>query len=128
MWTTVEYVACGNPRCRACPHGPYIYEWWREKGRRRKRYCGRATQDNGGARATQDRVHPDDCIFNRRTATVDVALRILGLGRGEVGGLRRRYMELVKRHHPDAGGESKAAERIAAAYSFLKAWVKRSSL
>lgn len=33
-----EHVHCG--RCGRCPHGPYWYAYWKEKGRLRKRYIG----------------------------------------------------------------------------------------
>jgi hypothetical protein len=36
-----EYVRCGKPGCRTCPHGPYWYAYWREGGRVRSRYIGR---------------------------------------------------------------------------------------
>ncbi len=36
-----ESVRCGKANCTSCPHGPYWYAYWREDGRRRKRYIGR---------------------------------------------------------------------------------------
>lgn len=36
-----EEVRCGKPSCTSCPHGPYWYAYWREDGRRHKRYIGR---------------------------------------------------------------------------------------
>lgn len=36
-----EQVRCGKPSCTRCPHGPYWYAYWREDGRRHKRYIGR---------------------------------------------------------------------------------------
>lgn len=36
-----QTVRCGRDSCTACPHGPYWYAFWREDGRRRKRYIGR---------------------------------------------------------------------------------------
>ncbi len=35
-------VKCGKASCTSCPHGPYWYAYWRENGRRRSRYVGRA--------------------------------------------------------------------------------------
>ena len=39
-----ESVRCGKPRC-ACRegklHGPYVYKYWREGGRVRKKYVGK---------------------------------------------------------------------------------------
>lgn len=36
-----EHVRCGKTGCRACPHGPYWYAYWKEDGRSRKQYVGR---------------------------------------------------------------------------------------
>lgn len=35
-----EWVRCGKD-CRACPHGPYWYAYWREGGKARSQYIGR---------------------------------------------------------------------------------------
>jgi hypothetical protein len=35
-----EEVRCGRD-CRACPHGPYWYAYWKEGGRSRSQYIGR---------------------------------------------------------------------------------------
>ena len=37
-----ETVRCGKPNCTRCPHGPYWYAYWKENGRTRSRYVGRA--------------------------------------------------------------------------------------
>jgi hypothetical protein len=41
-----EYKRCGKPGCRCNTegelHGPYIYEYWKEDGRTRSRYVGKA--------------------------------------------------------------------------------------
>jgi len=36
----LERVKCGKA-CKGCPHGPYLYKYWREAGRLRKGYVGR---------------------------------------------------------------------------------------
>jgi len=36
-----EYVKCGRPNCKRCPHGPYTYAYWRENGKLVKKYVGR---------------------------------------------------------------------------------------
>lgn len=36
----LEKVRCGKPGCRSCPHGPYWYAYYRERGRLRSRYIG----------------------------------------------------------------------------------------
>lgn len=35
-----QWVRCGKG-CRSCPHGPYWYAYWRERGRTRSQYIGR---------------------------------------------------------------------------------------
>jgi hypothetical protein len=37
----LEDVRCGKEGCTRCPHGPYWYAYWREKGRLRSRYIGK---------------------------------------------------------------------------------------
>jgi hypothetical protein len=36
-----EYIKCGNYSCRRCKHGPYYYAYWRQKGKRYKKYLGK---------------------------------------------------------------------------------------
>lgn len=36
-----EYVKCGNYSCRRCKHGPYYYAYWRNQGKRFKKYLGK---------------------------------------------------------------------------------------
>jgi hypothetical protein len=33
-----EYVKCGNYSCGRCKHGPYYYAYWRDQGKRYKKY------------------------------------------------------------------------------------------
>ena len=37
----MERVRCGKKGCTKCPHGPYVYKYWREGGRLRKKYAGK---------------------------------------------------------------------------------------
>jgi hypothetical protein len=36
-----EYINCGNYSCRRCKHGPYYYAYWRQEGKRYKKYLGK---------------------------------------------------------------------------------------
>jgi hypothetical protein len=36
-----ESVRCGRANCTRCPHGPYWYAYWRDRGRLRSRYIGK---------------------------------------------------------------------------------------
>jgi len=37
-----QWVRCGKKGCTRCPHGPYWYAYWRQGGRLRSRYLGKA--------------------------------------------------------------------------------------
>jgi len=37
----VKYIRCGKEVCCRCPHGPYVYAFWREEGKIRSRYLGK---------------------------------------------------------------------------------------
>lgn len=37
-----QSVRCGKQSCSRCPHGPYWYAAWREDGKVRTRYIGKA--------------------------------------------------------------------------------------
>jgi hypothetical protein len=39
-----EFIRCGNPKCGK-KHGPYMYAYWKEKGRLRKVYIGKSMMD-----------------------------------------------------------------------------------
>jgi len=39
-----EYVKCGNPDCENS-HGPYLYAYWKQDKKLRKRYVGKNLQD-----------------------------------------------------------------------------------
>jgi len=44
-----ETVRCGKANCTRCPHGPYWYAYWKEGGRTRSRYVGRALPEKARA-------------------------------------------------------------------------------
>jgi hypothetical protein len=39
-----EYVKCGNPDCQN-PHGPYLYAYWKQDKKLKKRYVGKNFDD-----------------------------------------------------------------------------------
>lgn len=39
----LERVKCGKD-CAGCPHGPYLYKYWREGKRLRKAYVGKSAK------------------------------------------------------------------------------------
>lgn len=65
----LEEVRCGKPTCTRCPHGPYLYAYWREEGRVRSRYLGSArslvgggggSEVGGGGRPSPVRATPEE--------------------------------------------------------------------
>ena len=39
-----EYVKCGNPDCTNS-HGPYLYAYWKQDKKLKKRYVGKNLED-----------------------------------------------------------------------------------
>lgn len=117
-----EYVRCGRTGCTRCPHGPYWYGYARVGKRVRKVYGGRVRLDgpaSGGAMdACVDRL---DAIFDRRTATFDLACEILGVGGLEsLAFVKRRFNALALANHPDRGGSERSMARVSAAWSLFR--------
>lgn len=116
-----EYVCCGNQRCKSCPHGPYWYEYWREKDRVRKRYHGK--KDPRSKPEPSSAIDDLDAIFNKATATVTLACKILG-GIGTDCSFKdglNAYRLMSMNYHPDRAGNELKFQRINAAWSYLKA-------
>lgn len=38
--TRVERVNCGK-KCSKCPHGPYLYAYWKQDGKTKSKYIGK---------------------------------------------------------------------------------------
>jgi len=36
-----KYVRCGRKKCKSCPHGPYYYLVWKERGKTKWKYVGK---------------------------------------------------------------------------------------
>lgn len=121
-----EYVRCGKKGCKGCPHGPYWYGYWKEDGKLHKKYFGkqdpREKKKPKAESVTQEIGDPRDAIFNRRTASRELAHRILGTSYGmSKGKCEAAYKMLVMMNHPDRGGDKLECQYITAAWSFLKA-------
>ena len=111
-----EYVKCGKPACRSCPHGPYWYAYRKDHGKTRKRYIGKDMP----AECRRSNPHRLDTIFDRQLATSEVAREILGLQVGcTFAEARTAYRLLTLEHHPDRGGDCKTMARLSSSYSFL---------
>lgn len=71
-----EMRRCGKAACRGCQygpsHGPYWYAYWREDGRVRRRYCGRAEPagEDAARNAPAPRVAP--CLHIRLLGGLEV--------------------------------------------------------
>lgn len=128
-WTfQQEYVRCGKKSCKCCPHGPYWYSYQHVGGKMRKRYHGKhhpyAKQERPQA-ATAAPTDPRDAIFNKRTATPQLARQILGIGNHwTIADAKKRYRELVLQHHPDRGGDEHECRLVTAAWTFLESYIQ----
>ena len=118
-WTfRAEYVRCGKPSCRACPHGPYWYAYRHRGARMEKRYHGKLDPRP----ATTESYDQLDRIFSRTTATEELAWQILGIPKTDDFERVRTYFDVVVRErYPDRGGDFKDCQRLIAAFSYLKA-------
>lgn len=121
-----EYVRCGKPGCRRCPHGPYWYAYRREGGKVRKRYVGkddpRVKADASPNQVRQPLPDPREAIFSGRTATLSLAEAILGVKVGEGRDkCLSAYRMLSMTNHPDRGGDEQEMRYINAAWSYMRA-------
>ncbi len=129
-----EYIRCGK-NCGKCPHGPYWYAYWRAGGKLKKKYIGKTfkpfthqAEDDEAAKRwkaaeapKEKKPHPHDAVFSRRTITERLCLEILGLTPGaQPPKIKAKYRDLMLANHPDHGGDRIMAQRIAAAYTYLK--------
>jgi hypothetical protein len=116
-WTyRCEYVRCGNARCKSCPHGPYWYRYNHASGTMRKEYCGKADP-----RPRAQQTDPQAAIFNRQTATLALALSILGWPRiPSEEEAKRLFRRMTMDCHPDRGGSHEKFTKITAAWSYIK--------
>lgn len=127
-----EYVRCGKPACKSCPHGPYWYAYWREDGKVKKRYIGKLmpketkpdNQDCQESKRTKELVRIGEILFVNRGDSLmktRAARAVLGVSAG-TGFMeaRRRFRALAQVHHPDRGGNDLVARIIFAAWDWLK--------
>lgn len=119
-----QYIRCGKKNCKACPHGPYWYSFYRESGKMKSRYHGKADpRPRADEQAEHKAPDPFADIYCRQTATPALAFRILGIPPSDnMATVRRAYLLLVKQCHPDVGGEPGVFQRVEAAWSFLKSY------
>jgi len=116
-----EWVRCCNPRCRACPHGPYWYAYWREGKRTRKRYIGKQLPPPPPP-ASSPSPHRWDAIFDRRTATLSLAYEILAIGPDATfEAARTTYRRLMLLNHPDRGGDVRLCAWQNCAWEYVRA-------
>lgn len=63
-----EYIRCGKPNCRTCPHGPYYYQYWRDGKRIQKKYLGRVIPPTADLRSEDrglDWWHCQHCGYSQ---------------------------------------------------------------
>jgi hypothetical protein len=65
-------VYCGKANCHSCPHGPYLYEYWKEGGKVHKRYLGKAksseidtTNQNAHREAQVTQPEFDELVYQK---------------------------------------------------------------
>lgn len=142
-----EYVRCGKPGCKKCRgngpgHGPYWYEYSRDPrtGKVKSRYWGknhpedeaRKRQGESPKNKDAEKPHAHDAIFNRKTASMKIALAIFGIEKlPSKTELVRTYRALSTKHHPDLfksdtekRRQHTVMARINAAFQYLKDMVK----
>src|SRR5215471_1152640 len=57
-----EYVKCGDPDCQNS-HGPYLYAYWKQDKRLKKRYVGKSLKDFGLRKIAKEiKVKPSQLI------------------------------------------------------------------
>jgi hypothetical protein len=114
-----EYVKCGKAACQTCPHGPYWYAYRKFGNKTCKRYVGKLDPRE----PVKDKSpHRMDEIFNPKTASLDLAWEILGVGENSnQATCRDAFRTLTKLHHPDRGGSDDVFKRINVAWSYLRA-------
>jgi len=115
-----KYIKCGKSSCRSCPHGPYWYVYWKEGGKTKCKYVGK---DNPFVNDVMNgrKVDKDDLIFDRRTASKELAWQIMGCEPTNSGSVaKKHYLAESKKRHPDSGGDHKSFTRLNAAWTYLK--------
>lgn len=120
-----QYVRCCKPRCKTCPHGPYWYGFWKEGGRTKSRYYGKAdprreAPQHGSEASVMDRWR---AIFDRKSATLELAREIMELP--ELHGqedAQKAFCKLSLKYHPDRQGNVELMQMLNAAWSFIRSW------
>jgi len=121
-----EWVWCGKGACRACPHGPYWYAYWREGRKTRKRYVGKERPEDNPPPSpppADPPPHPHDAIFCTRSRTRVLAWLILGVPPfSTLEVCRIACRRIMRECHPDRFPErARECMRANAAYTFLAA-------
>jgi hypothetical protein len=123
-WTyRCEYVKCGKPTCKRCPHGPYWYGYQHTKGGMKKTYFGKRDPRKADKPKAGSIAHKYDAIFNRQTASLKLAWEIMGCllelpGKDEA---LRQFRKLVMEAHPDRGGSEQEMRWLNSAWSYIRA-------
>lgn len=117
----LQFIRCGKPKCKRCrrapAHGPYWYAFWKESGRSRSAYAGRARP---GWQPTGKGEGPHGAPAPRRPSSEDFAR--LGLEPGATwGDVRTAYKARARELHPDRGGSHWHMVRLNQAFARIKA-------
>ncbi len=118
----LQLIDCGKPRCTRCrrgpSHGPYWYAFWKERGRSRSRYIGRARP--GWSPADPARAwDPHGAPRPRAPSSGDYER--LGLQPGaSFDDVKRAYRAATRKAHPDRGGSHWLQVRLNQAFERLR--------
>jgi hypothetical protein len=144
-WTFQKrYVRCGKGNCSSCAygdgHGPYWYGYVHRAGHVYTHYFGKdhpaAEEAARHRRAARESATPppprqaaatpaEDRWARPKKMDYSSACRIFGINSVAKGwSPTSRYRELMRQHHPDTGGSTRAAVAINLAYRFLLLWQK----
>jgi hypothetical protein len=116
-----EWVKCGKPRCKTCPHGPYWYGYYREGGKVKKRYFGKGDVQFAAPEGRPGGQLRWKQIFNERTASSHLAREILGVTADlSLSQVATVYRKLAFQNHPDRGGDPLMSRMINAAFAYLR--------
>lgn len=116
-----EWVKCGKPTCRTCPHGPYWYGYYRSAGKLKKKYFGKGNPNFSKFAFEPSTGNEWDLIFSEVLASRPLACRILGLRKifteSEArAAARARMFEC----HPDRGGDPRESRHVKCAWAYLR--------
>jgi DnaJ-class molecular chaperone len=98
-------------------HGPYWYAFWKEGGKTRSKYVGKARPGRERRKEQRDERHAPP----PPRAPMENDWTVIGVRRGAPwDDIKRAYRAATKRHHPDVGGDPRRMVRLNQAFARLR--------